>query len=34
MKFLKLILITCIITRLFSCSGPLKESNNNQTVEY
>jgi hypothetical protein len=34
MKFLKLILITCIITSLFSCSGPLTESNNNQTVEY
>ena len=34
MNFLKLILVTCIITSLFSCSGPLTESNNNQTVEY
>jgi len=30
MKFLKLILVTCIITSLFSCSGPLTESNNNK----
>lgn len=34
MKFLKLILVTCIITSLFSCSGPLTELNNNSTVEY
>lgn len=33
MKFLKLILVTCIITSLFSCSDPLTESNNNSTVE-
>jgi len=34
MKFLKLILVTCIITSLFSCSGHLTESNNHTTVEY
>jgi len=34
MKYLKLILVTCIIISLFSCSGPLTESNNHTTVEY